>query len=96
MINALGDTIILENTKMEETTNSGIIINSNDFTPIYKVISMSSNLSIEKDSNGNYPFTIGDYVLIHRNAGSDIVWDNKTYKTVKSWEIQAIVELDNN
>lgn len=95
MINALGDTIILENTKMEETTSSGIIINSNDFTHIYKVISMSDELSIEKDSNGNYPFKVGDYVLIHPIAGGDITWNGKTYRTVKSWEIQAIVEINN-
>ena len=93
MISALGDTIILEKIKVEETTEGGLILNSNDFTPLYKVVSVSDNLSIE-NTDGTPPVKTGDIVLIHRNAGGTLKWEDKVYKTVKSWEIEAIVDSE--
>ena len=91
MLRAVHDNVILEKTKIEETTEGGLIINSNHFTPIYKVVAISDNNKIKEDDIT--PIKVGDKVVIHQNAGIDLESEGKTYKYVKSWEIEAIVDI---
>lgn len=91
MLKAVNDNVILEKIKVEETTDGGLFINSNHFTPIYKVVAISDNNKIKEDDIT--PVKVGDKVVIHQNAGIDLESEGKTYKYVKSWEIEAIVDI---
>lgn len=91
MLRAVNDNVILEKIKIEETTEGGLVINSNHFTPIYKVVAISDNNKIKEDDIT--PVKVGDKVVIHQNAGIDLESEGKTYKYVKSWEIEAIVDI---
>ena len=91
MLRAVNDNVILEKIKVEETTEGGLVINSNHFTPIYKVVAIRDDNKIKEDDIT--PVKIGDTVIIHRNAGIDLESNGKTYKYVKSWEIEAIVDI---
>lgn len=91
MLRAVNDNVILEKIKVEETTEGGLVINSNHFTPIYKVVAISNNNKIKEYDVT--PVKVGDKVVIHQNAGIDLESEGKTYKYVKSWEIEAIVDI---
>jgi co-chaperonin GroES (HSP10) len=91
MLRAVNDNVILEKIKVEETTEGGLIINSNHFTPIYKVVDISDNNKIKEDDIT--PVKVGDNVVIHPNAGINLKSDGKTYRYVKSWEIEAIIDI---
>ena len=92
MFKAVKDSVLLELVNLEETTNEGIILKSNNVHPIYKVISIGDkNTSISKNSES--PIKIGDYVMIPRTVGNDIIYEGKTYHYCKTWEILCIVEM---
>ena len=87
VVNAIGNTVLLNKVNVEEKTNGGLIVDSNKLTPIYEIMSMG-NLAKEEGL-----FKVGDRVVIRNTVGSD-VWVSQTvvYKSVKWWEIEGIVE----
>lgn len=87
IVNAIGNTVLLNKVNVEETTKSGLIIESNKLTPIYEIVSMGD---LAKNEN---LFNVGDKVVIRNTVGSDVYIDSSTmYKSVKWWEIEGIVE----
>jgi co-chaperonin GroES (HSP10) len=86
VVNAIGNTVLLKQLNLEETTHSGFILSSKTQSPIYEIKSIGD---IAKKEN---LFKVGDKVLIRNTIGSDIYVDNAIiYKSVKWWEIDAIV-----
>lgn len=87
IVNAIGNTVLLNKVNIEETTKGGLIIESNKLTPIYEIVSMGD---LAKNEN---LFNVGDKVVIRNTVGSDVYIDSSTmYKSVKWWEIEGIIE----
>ncbi len=86
VVSAIGNTVLLKEVIVEETTNNGLIISSKSQTPIYEIISMGD---IAKEQA---LFSVGDKVMIKHTIGSNVYVDTATvYKSVKWWEIDAII-----
>lgn len=87
-IQAKGNNIILNKINVEEQTKAGIIVHSNNLTPIYEIV------SIGEEAEKEDLFKIGDKVIIRNTVGSDLIVDPTTvYKSVRWWEIEGIVEV---
>ena len=86
IVNAIGNTVLLNKVNIEEKTEGGLIIESNKLTPIYEIVSMGD---LAKNEN---LFNVGDKVVIRNTVGSDVYIDSSTmYKSVKWWEIEGVV-----
>lgn len=94
ILKAVGDSVILKKVNLEEKTKSGIIIKSNDFYPIYEIVSIGDDLIIYEDAVDNsYKLKVGDYVMIPNTVGNPVIYENVEYRYCKSWEILCTVEL---
>lgn len=88
---AVGDSVLLKEVNLEETTDAGIIIKSKDFHPIYEVICIGDKVKIT-DEEGNVPIKVGDYIMIPKTVGNNVTYNGITYRYCKSWEILCIIE----
>ena len=86
ILKAVGDTVLLKEIVVEETTNAGLVLSSKVQTPIYEIRHIGDKALKEN------LFTVGDKVLIKNTIGNDVFVDNGIkYRYVKWWEIDAIV-----
>lgn len=86
---AVNDNVILQKVNIEEKTKAGIILNTTKQSDLYKVISLGE--TVEKNL-----LTVGDIVYIRPTVGSSVNYSENgidcNYRTVKYWEIEAIIE----
>ena len=84
-VNAIEDhVIVIESTKVEETTNNGIIMPVNRVDPqkFGKVVSVGEKVVNVK---------AGDMVTFHQAGGQAMYIDNTIYRVLKNNEIYGIV-----
>ena len=91
-LKAVGDSVILKKVNLEEKTESGIILKSNDTYPIYEIVCIGEDLTISNEDGSN-PIKVGDYVMIPNTVGNPVIYENVEYRYCKSWEILCTVEL---
>lgn len=89
---AVGDSVILKKVNLEEKTESGIVLKSNDTYPIYEIVCIGEDLVISNEDGSN-PIKVGDYVMIPMTVGNPVIYENVEYKYCKSWEILCTVEI---
>lgn len=91
-LKAVGDSVILKKVNLEEKTESGIILKSNDTYPIYEIVCIGKDLVISNEDGSN-PIKVGDYVMIPMTVGNPIIYENVEYRYCKSWEILCTIEI---
>lgn len=85
-LKAVGNTVLLKEITVEETTSAGLIVSSKAQTPIYEVMFIGDLAQKEE------LFNVGDKVLIRNTVGNDMFVDaGVKYRYVKWWEIEATV-----
>ena len=91
-LKAVGDSVLLKEVNIEEKTEAGLIIKSKQLHPIYEVVCIGEDIDL-KTPNGENELKVGDYVMIPLTVGNNVVFENKTYKYCKYWEILCKVEV---
>jgi len=93
-IKPLGDRVLVEPLEEREVVKGGIVIpdSAKEKPQEAKVIALGSG---KKDDDGKIiPFEVkvGDRVLTSKYGGTDIKYDDKDYKILKSEDILAVLE----
>lgn len=89
----LGDRVVLEAKKAEETTKSGILLpESSKEKPMESVVVAVGKGGIVDGKEIKMEVKVGDLVLTSKYAGTDVKIDGKEYSIVHQSDILAIVE----
>ena len=90
----LFDKVVLEKEKMEETTNSGIVLPGQDDKekPGQAVVVAVGPGGVVDGKDITMQVKKGQHVLFSRYAGTEVELEGKKYTVVKQSDILAIVE----
>ena len=93
MLKPLADRVVLNMTKAEETTKSGIILSegSKEKPQIAEVIAVGPGGNVDGNEIKMY-VKVGDKVVFSKYAGTEIKYEGEDYIIVKQSDILAIAE----
>ena len=87
----MGDYVLVEEVKSEETTKSGIIMsNVNKSHETGKVISVGSGLFTQTGDKIPMTCEVGNTVFYHPGGGKDIKLEDKSYKLLRESEMLMV------
>ena len=88
-IRPLGDRVVVEMVKTEETTKSGIVLpgTAKEKPQVAKVVAVGPGTEEVK-----MELNIGDQVLISRYAGTEVKLENEEYTILKQSDVLAVVD----
>lgn len=94
MLKPLSNRVILEVTKEEEKTTSGIVLpdSAKEKPQTAKVIAVGEGRLLDNGQRAEVSVKEGDVVLFEKYAGTEVKYDGKEYLVVKDTDIIAIVE----
>ena len=92
MIKPLMDKVLIKMKEKEETTKSGIILTATKEKPqIGEVIAVGPGKVIEGEKE-EMLVKVGDNVILNKNAGTEVKYEDEEYLIVSQSDILAIVE----
>lgn len=93
MIKPLGDRVLIKMEKLEEKTQSGIILSSSakEKSQIAEVIAVGPGGNVE-GNNIEMHVNVGNKVIVSKYAGTEIKYEAQEYLIVKQSDILAIID----
>ncbi|GAA0356169.1 co-chaperone GroES [Alkalibacterium iburiense] len=94
MLKPLGNRVLLEVQKVEETTASGLVLpdSAKEKPQTAKVIAVGEGRVLDNGQRAAVDVSVGDEVVFEKYAGSEVKYDGTEYLVVKDTDIIAIVE----
>ncbi|WP_028274007.1 co-chaperone GroES [Atopococcus tabaci] len=94
MLKPLSNRVILDVTKEEEKTVSGIVLpdSAKEKPQTAKVVAVGEGRLLDNGQRAEVSVKEGDVVLFEKYAGTEVKYDGKEYLVVKDTNIIAIVE----
>lgn len=94
MLKPLGNRVLLEVQKVEETTASGLVLpdSAKEKPQTAKVIAVGEGRVLDNGERAAVDVSVGDEVVFEKYAGSEVKYDGTDYLVVKDTDIIAIVE----
>lgn len=94
MLKPLSNRVILEVTKEEEKTISGIVLpdSAKEKPQTAKVVAVGEGRLLDNGERAEVSVKEGDVVLFEKYAGSEVKYEGNEYLVVKDTDIIAIVE----
>lgn len=94
MLKPLGNRVLLEVQKVEETTASGLVLpdSAKEKPQTAKVIAVGEGRLLDNGQRAAVDVSVGDEVVFEKYAGSEVKYDGTEYLVVKDTDIIAIVE----
>ena len=94
MLKPLGDRVIIEVSKEEEKTISGIVLpgSAQEKPQTGSVIAVGEGRVLENGSTVALSVKVGDTVLFEKYAGTEVKYDGKEYLVVKEHDIVAVID----
>lgn len=94
MLKPLSNRVILDVTKEEEKTVSGIVLpdSAKEKPQTAKVVAVGEGRLLDNGQRAEVSVKEGDVVLFEKYAGTEVKYDGKEYLVVKDTDIIAIVE----
>ncbi len=92
MLKPLGDRVIIEVAKEEETTVGGIVLASSAKEKTGTVVAVGEGRLLENGEKVPAAVKAGDQVMFEKYAGTEVKFEGKEYLIVAGKDIMAIVE----
>ncbi|PRY83412.1 co-chaperone GroES [Alkalibacterium olivapovliticus] len=94
MLKPLGNRVLLEVTKEEEKTASGLVLpdSAKEKPQSAVVVAVGEGKLLENGQLAAVSVTVGDNVIFEKYAGSEVKYQGTEYLVVKDTDIIAIVE----
>ena len=95
-IQPLGDRVLVQAIEVQEQVKGGILIpdSAKEKPQEAKVVALICQIKLVPDDKGNkIPFDVkvGDTVLTSKYGGTEVKYDDETYKIVSSSDILAVI-----
>ncbi|WHZ33073.1 co-chaperone GroES [Desemzia incerta] len=94
MLRPLGDRVIIEVKKEEETTASGIVLagTAKEKPQTGTVVAVGAGRVLDNGTKAELSVAVGDTVFFEKYAGSEVKYDGTEYLVIKESDIIAIVD----
>jgi len=94
MLKPLGNRVLLEVQKVEETTASGLVLpdSAKEKPQTAKVVAVGEGRVLDNGQRAAVDVSVGDEVVFEKYSGSEVKYDGTEYLVVKDTDIIAIVE----
>ncbi|MCC5896128.1 MAG: co-chaperone GroES [Alkalibacterium sp.] len=94
MLKPLGNRVLLEVTKEEEKTASGLVLpdSAKEKPQSAVVVAVGEGKLLDNGGRAAVSVTVGDNVIFEKYAGSEVKYQGTEYLVVKDTDIIAIVE----